>query len=142
MLIRESWKERMWFLLLLEMSWKRRTDRDSLPISANDAMNGLLLCPNCHASAGKKSKKTCIQIQSDGVIHLNGIKDYKGLHLKKVSWNPGYSNYPTAQLLEFALNLPPVNGVPLQELIEEEEDEEEEDAKYNQRKRRRSSNEK
>jgi hypothetical protein len=126
----------------LEMAFQ--THSEHLPISANDAMNGLLLCPNCHAyyhlPAGKKSKKTWIQIHPDGVIHLNGIKDYKGLHLKKVPWRVGNSHYPTAQLLEFALNLLKVR---LQELIEEQEDEEE-DEKFKEisRKRRRSSKEK
>jgi hypothetical protein len=105
-------------------------DRANLPISVNDAMNGLLLCPTCHAyydlPVGNKSKIRNIHILANGTIRLNGIakqQHYKNLNGKKVPWKLGESDYPTAQLLEFALSLPTVKGKRTSEVLDEEGEE-------------------
>lgn len=117
---------------LLETEYDK--DPDNLPISVNDATNGVLLCPSCHDSydrpIGKKSKKRFIHIKPDGTIVLNGKAEkinYKKLNGKKVPWIPGQSHYPTPELLQFALTLDPVKGKTTMEKSEEQEDEDEDE---------------
>jgi len=117
---------------LLESQFAK--DPDNLPISVNDASNGILLCPTCHSCydlpLGKKSKKRFIHIDPNGTIILNGeTKDinYKNLHGQRVPWVPGTANYPTLQLLKFALTLSSAKDRRIEELKEELEENEEED---------------
>ncbi len=112
---------------LLEREYIRK--RGNFPISVNDAMNGLLLCPTCHSyydlPLNKKSKIRLIHILQNGDIQLNGeAKDinYRNLTGKKVPWTIGDDCYPTARLLKFALSLAPIKGKRSIELVEEEEE--------------------
>lgn len=95
----------------------------SLPISVNNAENGMLLCPTCHGYFDKKQRN--ILIKSDGTIKLLGIckkNAYKGLDGTKVHWSDQIDvnkDYPTSSLLKFYCKLKPAPGKRQRDLIEE-----------------------
>lgn len=85
-----------------------------LPISVNDAGNGLLLCANCHAyfdmPVKRGFKRRNIEIINDGTIILRGHakKDIRYSHLNgiKVPWHKHIGSdptFPTAELLRLGL---------------------------------------
>lgn len=105
-------------------------DKDEvLPASVNDACNGLLLCPTCHAYFD--SKDSLIQISGKGKIILKGeLKkvNYRSLHNADVPWASCigvHKDFPTKELLELAQRLKPEAGKRLRELILESEEDEE-----------------
>lgn len=101
-----------------------------LPASVNDASNGLLLCPTCHAYFD--SKDSLLKISGTGKIILTGKlkkKNYKNLLNTQVPWAScigKHKDYPTKELLELALRVKPGAEKRLRELKEESEESEEE----------------
>lgn len=95
-----------------------------LPVSVNDASNGLLLCPTCHAYFD--SKHSLLQIGGTGkIIVASKLKNYKNLLNALVPWASyigKHKDYPTKELLEFAQRLKPAPKKRLRELIEESEE--------------------
>jgi len=84
-----------------------------LPISANDASNGLLLCTECHVAFDR----TFLQISGEGkVIVRSRLKDnpkYKNLQNAYVPWARligTHKDYPTKELLKLALRIKPSKG--------------------------------
>ena len=101
----------------------------NLPLSVNDSENGLLLCPNCHGFFDMKEPE--IRIKGNGEIGLYGgclEGNYKSLKGKKVKWSKkiGQKNFPTKDLLNFALKLKPGSNKRIRELIEDSEEIEDE----------------
>lgn len=122
---------------------------DSLPTSVNDAGNGLLLCPNCHAYFDKPvrrgSKKRNIEITANGTIRLHGdakkMINYLNLEGKKVPWHDkiGTSGqFPTPYLLTLCLKFSVSPGKRLHELSDPESAEEPGDEKQVKKKARRN----
>ncbi len=109
----------------------------TLPVSVNDADNGLLLCPTCHAYFDRKNPE--IRIKPDGTIVLYGDckrNKYENLNNKKVAWVAEIGTnkaYPSASLLRYAMTLKPTAGKRKRELIDESEEEAE--VKLNKRSR-------
>jgi hypothetical protein len=86
-------------------------DRDHMPISINNAENGVLICPNCHSYFDKKPRRL-LHIKSNGTIELTGLakeQNYAGLHGKKVPWADKINkkDWPSSALLEVVYHLPP-----------------------------------
>lgn len=89
-------------------------DREHIPISINNAENGLLICRNCHGYFDKKPRRL-LHIKSNGTIELTGLaKDQNygpadGLHGKKVPWanKINTKDWPTSALLNVVYHLPP-----------------------------------
>jgi hypothetical protein len=76
-----------------------------IPLSMNDAANGLLLCPNCRVMLVKK----LIKINKSGEIIVSpDTNDQNAIELqnKRVPWKSkiGKLNYPTAALLDLVFN--------------------------------------
>lgn len=98
-----------------------------LPISANDASNGLLLCGTCHTYFDKKPNPM-IRIKPDGTIVLSGLAktiNYNKLDGTKVPWScyiDSNKDFPNKSLLEFALKLKPADNKRLRELQEDSEE--------------------
>ncbi len=115
---------------------------NGLPISVNNAENGLLLCPTCHAYFDKKERN--IMITPNGTIQLSrDCKDinYKNLNGTKVFWSGliGVNkDYPTPAVLRYfaELKTKPVENKRLREL-EEEKDEENSPVGAKKRKQRK-----
>ena len=98
---------------IIDIAFKTRLEKEfpkdnTLPLSANDGMNGLLLCGNCHGAYD--SKPPLITISEEGVIKVsgNGLKMelLKKRNGKKASWanNIDQKDYPSKSLLKLRLN--------------------------------------
>lgn len=110
-----------------------------LPVSANDASNGLLLCTVCHAGFDKR----LLQISVKGKVIVNGILNdspkYKNLQNADVPWVRligKHKDYPTKELLKLALSIKPSRGKRGREILEESEESEEEVLPKRARKKR------
>jgi hypothetical protein len=128
--------------------------------SANDARNGLLLCPSCNAHfihpSDSDPMKTFIQIAPDGSIILNGKAkeiNYKNSNGKRVPWSFGEAYYPSPATLKLGLTLQRFEDTRLKELQDayeeehfedenEESDEESKEERTSNRKRTREETEK
>ena len=98
---------------------EKKADHDfgeipGVPISINEAENGLLLCSICHIEFDKtasKIKERSIQITEDATIQILGSKmsvfNNMGLEGKKVPWAKliGVKDYPSKELLKYAYGL-------------------------------------
>mmetsp|Transcript_10472 Transcript_10472/g.9397 ORF Transcript_10472/g.9397 Transcript_10472/m.9397 type:complete len:184 (-) Transcript_10472:331-882(-) len=106
-------------------------ENDNLPASINHEQNGLMLCPTCHNYFDKKEPE--IRITPDGTIMVYGnclaSPRYNALNGTKVYWTNkiGNKNYPSSELLTFALKLKPGDKKRVRELIEFSEDSDDEE---------------
>jgi len=124
-------------------------ENKKLPISVNDASNGLMLCANCHSKYDKQlkgGKGRSMQIKADGTILLYGEakKDnYNNLQGKKVPWHSQIDvnkDYPSSVLLKFAIELKTVSTKKrLFELQEDSEESDEETARRPVKQRKKPS---
>lgn len=118
------------------------TDK-SLPLSANDAMNGLLLCALCHKYFDGKSRK--LKIQPDGTIKVvkslsDAYEKYKRLNNTKVSWSNMIDDnfgFPTSQLIQFVLDNKPSEHKRLFDLQHESDESDESGEEGNNAKKQR-----
>lgn len=107
------------------------TDSLHLPISVNEAANGLLLCPTCHSHFD--FRPPFIRVQMDGTITLTGAakkQKYKSLYNTKVPWADRISqhkDYPSKELLQLSTKLIRQPRKRARESSSEKEDDEDED---------------
>jgi hypothetical protein len=122
------------------------TDK-SLPLSANDPMNGLLLCALCHKYFDGKSRK--LTIQPDGTIIVGkslskAYDKYRRLNNTKVKWSnmidERNGRFPSSDLIQFVLDNKPSDHKRLFDLQHEsdESDEGGEDENETKSRKRRS----
>lgn len=108
---------------LLEEEYKAN---EELPVSVNDASNGLLLCPTCHCCFDLK--EPVVQIGANGKIILSGVwetMNYRNLRNATVPWAHligRHKDYPTKELFKLALRTKPGAMKRIRELIEESEE--------------------
>ena len=97
---------------IIDLAFRNRLETEyvkdnSLPLSVNDAMNGLLLCANCHLAYDKKSPLITISVTGVITVHGDGLKtkSLKCLNKRKVSWaeHIGSKDYPSVSLLRLRL---------------------------------------
>jgi len=120
---------------ILDRALQKTVDADyekipGVPLSINDAENGLLLCSCCHTKYDKivsKKEGRSIQITEDGTIILSGNAkrvNYQNLNGKKVPWARFIGvnkHYPSRELLRYALQkrLNPLPGKRVREIFED-----------------------
>jgi len=89
-------------------------DPEHIPISINNAENGLLLCRNCHGYFDNNKPQRLMHIKSNGTIELTvKAKEQKYgpggacLHGKKVPWADKINkkDWPTSALLHVVYHL-------------------------------------
>ena len=102
-----------------------KKDRANIPISVNDAKNGLLLCPTCHALFD--SPKNFLKIDKTGkiVVSKDAGESIYLLNGTFVSWkdNIGTNDYPSSTFLEIVYKLETKSrDKRIREIIEESEE--------------------
>lgn len=108
----------------------------ALPLSVNDAPNGLLLCASCHTYFDKKPPQ--ITIEDDGKLLMSGDAclntSLSQFHNQKVSWWESINqdrNYPSSAVLKLRRQWKvPDNKKRKRDQQQQEEEEEEEGAAW------------
>ena len=107
-----------------------KSDRANIPISVNDAKNGLLLCPTCHALFD--SPRNLLKIDKAGkiVVSEDAGESIYSLNGKFVSWkdNIGTNDYPSSTFLAIVYELKTKSGDKrIREIMEESEEDADEE---------------
>lgn len=113
----------------LEEAYEKSKKDNVYPCSVNDACNGLLLCPECHAGFDNR----LLQIGVKGKVIVKGLMNdmpkYRSLRNKDVPWAHllgKHMHYPTKELLKLAWRIKPSKGKRAREIMEQWEEIEEE----------------